>query len=70
MSTWRDDEHVTFASPSALMIPAGLIHTSQDISEADGWIIDVFSPPRADFPRQHGWVLNAADYPMAPDLWA
>jgi mannose-6-phosphate isomerase-like protein (cupin superfamily) len=67
MTTWRDDEHVTFASPSALVIPAGLIHTSQDVGQENGWIIDVFSPPRADFSRQAGWVLNEADYPVAPD---
>ncbi len=67
-TTWRDDEHVTFTSPSALVIPAGLIHTSQDIGEEDGWIIDVYSPPRADFSRQPGWVLNADDYPAATDI--
>ncbi len=66
-TTWRADEHVTFASPSALVIPAGMIHTSQDIGEEDGWIIDVYAPPRADFSRQPGWVLNSDDYPAAPD---
>ncbi len=69
-ATWRDDEHVTFASPSALVIPAGLIHTSQDVGAENGWIIDVFSPPRMDFSLQPGWVLNAADYPMPPETQA
>lgn len=69
-TTWRDDEHVTFTSPSALVIPAGVIHTSQDIGQEDSCIIDVFSPPRADFSRQPGWVLNAADYPVPVDTSA
>jgi mannose-6-phosphate isomerase-like protein (cupin superfamily) len=69
-TTWRNDEHVTFSSPSALVIPAGLIHTSQDIGDENGWIIDIFSPPRADFSRQPGWVLNSDDYPAAPDTQA
>jgi mannose-6-phosphate isomerase-like protein (cupin superfamily) len=69
-TTWRDDEHVTFTSPSALVIPAGLVHTSQDIGEEESCIIDVFSPPRADFSRRPGWVLNAADYPAPPDACA
>jgi len=65
MTTWRDDEHVTLASPSALVIPAGLIHTSQDVGDDNGWIIDVFSSPRADLSLQPGWVLNGDDYPAA-----
>jgi len=63
MTAWRADEHTVFASPSALIIPAGMIHTSQDVGPEDCWLIDLFSPPREDFSRQPGWVLNAADYP-------
>jgi mannose-6-phosphate isomerase-like protein (cupin superfamily) len=66
-ATWRDDEHLSYASPSALVIPAGMIHTSQDVGAEDGWIIDVFSPPRKDFSGQPGWVLNTDDYPSALD---
>jgi hypothetical protein len=63
MTAWREDEHTVFASPSALVIPAGMIHTSQDVGSGECWLIDLFSPPREDFSRQQGWVLNAGDYP-------
>jgi mannose-6-phosphate isomerase-like protein (cupin superfamily) len=60
---WRNDEHLQYDAPSALVIPASVIHTSQDVGQGPCWLIDLFSPPREDFSRQPGWVLNAADYP-------
>jgi hypothetical protein len=60
---WRPDVHLQVGSPSTLIIPAGVIHTSQGIAGAGMRLIDVFAPPRMDF-SERGWVDNAADYPM------
>jgi quercetin dioxygenase-like cupin family protein len=60
---WRPDVHLQVGSPSALIIPAGVIHTSQGIAGEGMRLIDVFAPPRMDF-SERGWVDNAADYPM------
>lgn len=65
MTQWQDDEHVTYeASPSILVIPAGVIHTTQDVGDGTTWLVDIFGPPRLDFSSKPGFVLNAADYPM------
>ncbi len=60
---WRPDMHLSVASPSTTIIPAGVIHTSQGIAGEGMRLVDVFAPPRVDF-SQRGWVDNAADYPM------
>lgn len=64
---WKPDRTVDLGSPSVTVIPAGVIHTSQGIAGEGMRLIDVFSPPRADF-SQRGLVDNAADYPMPPEL--
>jgi hypothetical protein len=62
---WRRDEHERYDdSPSVLVIPARVIHTSQDVGEGTTWLIDIFGPPRMDFSSKPRFVLNAADYPM------
>jgi hypothetical protein len=61
---WREDEHEHYDSPSVLVIPARVIHTTQDVGEGVTWLIDIFAPPRLDFSSKPGFVLNAADYPM------
>ncbi len=61
---WRDDEHIVFGSPSVLVIPARVIHTSQNIGKGVARLVDIFAPPRFDFSSKPGFVLNAADYPM------
>jgi hypothetical protein len=62
---WQADEHERYdQSPSVLVIPPRVIHTSQDVGEGITWLIDVFGPPRMDFSSRPGFVLNAADYPM------
>ena len=63
MNTWKEDHHAEMASPSVLVIPPKVIHTSRNINGA-GWLIDIFSPPRLDFSAKPGLVCNADEYPL------
>lgn len=63
-TTWRPDEHLDFESPSLLVIPANMIHTTQYTGGAPNWFFDIFSPPRMDFSQNPGWVRNADEYPV------
>ena len=67
MNTWKEDHHAEMASPSVLVIPPKVIHTSRNINGA-GWLIDIFSPPRLDFSAKPGLVCNADEYPLPPGL--
>lgn len=60
---WHSDQHLQIGSPSALVIPPRLIHTTQAMARGC-WLIDVFGPPRRDFSEIPGMVRNADDYPM------
>jgi hypothetical protein len=60
-ASWREDAHLRCGAPSITIIPAGVEHTSQDAGEGVSWLVDVFSPPRADF-LERGIVRNAAEY--------
>lgn len=62
---WQEDRHARLASPSLMVVPVGLIHTSEGVGPGHHLLIDVFSPPRADFIAR-GWVANAADYAAPP----
>jgi mannose-6-phosphate isomerase-like protein (cupin superfamily) len=68
MSQWRADEHVEIGSPSVTVIPPKVVHTSRNIGDKRSWLIDIFSPPRVDFSRKPGLVLNADEYPMPEGL--
>jgi hypothetical protein len=67
---WREDEHVTAGAPSATMIPARVIHTSEALRPGPegNRMADIFSPPRLDFSLQKGWVKNADEYPLPEEV--
>jgi len=58
---WRDDVHLEAGSPSVLVIPPKLIHTSEGVGPGRHLLIDVFTPPRRDFIARN-WMLNSSEY--------
>ena len=63
MTTWKDDTAAEMASPSVLVIPPKVIHTSRNVG-GPGFLVDIFSPPRLDFSAKPGLVCNADEYPL------
>lgn len=61
LSQWHDDEHLAIGSPSLVIIPAKMIHTSRSVNPGYAQLLDVFAPPRTDFVTQ-GLVCNADEY--------
>lgn len=68
LPSWREDEHGRIGSPSLIVIPPKVIHTSQSVGEPPMQLVDIFSPPRDDFSLKPGLVCNAAEYPLPPRL--
>jgi hypothetical protein len=58
---WREDQHRLAGSPSVLVIPPELIHTTEGVNAGHHLLIDIFAPPRRDFIAKN-WVLNAGEY--------
>jgi hypothetical protein len=67
LSTWQADDHGEMDTPSVIIIPATAVHTSRDVGEGETSLYDIFCPPRMDFARKKGFVINEDEYPL-PDV--
>lgn len=64
LSEWKADNHDTIETPSVIIIPANVVHTSRDTGDGESSLYDIFCPPRLDFASKPGFVINEAEYPM------
>lgn len=64
LSQWQPDNHEEIGTPSVIIIPANVVHTSRDVGEGQSALYDIFCPPRIDFASKPGFVINEAEYPM------
>lgn len=65
MTLWQADTAEEMGSPSLLVVPPKVVHTSRNI-DAPGVLVDIFAPPRWDFSKK-GVVCNGDEYPMPPE---
>ena len=63
---WLPDDHGEMSTPSVIIIPATAVHTSRDVGDGEASLYDIFCPPRLDFARKKGFVINEDEYPL-PD---
>lgn len=61
---WLPDDHGEMETPSVIIIPATVVHTSRDVGDGESSLYDIFCPPRLDFARKKGFVINEAEYPL------
>jgi hypothetical protein len=64
LADWRADDHAVCPAPSLCVIPPPAIHTSAGSDPRINQLVDIFAPPRMDFSKMEGWVLNANEYPL------
>lgn len=57
---WQDDLHRKIAGPALAVIPSYVLHTTGSLEA--GRMIDIWSPPRADFAEKPGWIANEGEY--------
>lgn len=68
MTAWREDGHLHVGSPSLIVMPPPVVHTSQSIGASGMRLVDIFAPPRDDFSLKPGLVCNADEYPLPERL--
>lgn len=67
LASWIPDDHAEMTTPSVAIIPATVVHTTRDVGEGESSLYDIFCPPRLDFARKKGFVINEDEYPL-PDV--
>lgn len=67
LAEWQPDYHDEIGTPSVIIIPANVVHTSRDVGNEVSSLYDIFCPPRIDFASKPGFVINEAEYPLPSD---
>jgi len=67
LADWRPDQHRLLTGPGVTLIPARSIHTTQAVHPGPHQLLDLFAPPRIDWVKRAGWVVNSNDYQVLPD---